>query len=101
MPKITLLDMPLAEQAQMLAARRRARYGYLRAGMAFCPQEPHRLGGHRRPADERTTALRQGRMVPRPRERRPRPLLIRKLYFVVGVSGAVCRLVPPKRLVGM
>ena len=29
MPEITLLHMPLAEQAQMRAAPRRARYGYL------------------------------------------------------------------------
>ena len=31
MPAITLLDIPQAEQAQMLAALRRARYGYLLA----------------------------------------------------------------------
>ena len=31
MPKTTLLDIPPAEQAQMLAALRRARYGYLLA----------------------------------------------------------------------
>jgi len=30
-PKTTLLDIPPAEQAQMLAALRRARYGYLLA----------------------------------------------------------------------
>jgi hypothetical protein len=29
MPATTLLDMPHAEQAQMLTALRRARYGYL------------------------------------------------------------------------
>ena len=45
MPKLTLHDMPRVAQAQMRAALRRARYGYLRVGMAFCPQEPHRLGG--------------------------------------------------------
>ena len=48
MPKLTLHDMPRVAQAQMRAALRRARYGYLRAGMAFCPQEPHRLGGRSR-----------------------------------------------------
>jgi hypothetical protein len=31
MPDTTVLDIPEAEQDQMLAARRRARYGYLRA----------------------------------------------------------------------
>ena len=31
MPHTTLLDIPIHEQAQMLAALRRARYGYLRA----------------------------------------------------------------------
>ena len=31
MPKTTLLDIPPAEQDQMLAALRRARYGYLLA----------------------------------------------------------------------
>jgi hypothetical protein len=49
MPKITLRDMPLAEQAQMFAAPCRMRYSSLRAGMAFCPPEPHRLGTHRKP----------------------------------------------------
>ena len=33
-PKLTLLHMPLAEQAQMLVALRRACYGSLRAGAA-------------------------------------------------------------------
>ena len=31
MPSSTVLDIPLEEQAQMLAALRRARYGYLLA----------------------------------------------------------------------
>ena len=31
MPQTTLLEIPPAEQAQMLAALRRARYGYLPA----------------------------------------------------------------------
>ena len=31
MPETTLLDIPAAERAQMLAALRRARYGYRRA----------------------------------------------------------------------
>jgi hypothetical protein len=37
-PKTTLLDIPPAEQAQMLAALRRARYGYLLAlhGLLLC-----------------------------------------------------------------
>jgi hypothetical protein len=48
MPKLTLHDMPRVAQAQMLAALRRAHYGSLLAGMAFCPQEPHRLGGRSR-----------------------------------------------------
>ena len=45
MPKITLLHMPLAEQAQMRAALRCAPYGDIQADMAFYPQEPHRLSG--------------------------------------------------------
>jgi hypothetical protein len=48
MPKLTLHDMPRVVQAQMRAALRRAHYGDLRSGMAFCPQEPHRLGGRSR-----------------------------------------------------
>jgi hypothetical protein len=65
MPKITLLHMPLAEQAQMRAARRRA---------LWLPPGGHGLlpvitasPGWPKPADQRTTALRQGRMVPCPK----------------------------------
>jgi HNH endonuclease len=45
MPKLTLHDMLRVAQAQMRAVLRHARSGSRRAGMAFCPQEPHRLGG--------------------------------------------------------
>ena len=55
LPKLTLHDMPRVAQAQMRAALRRAHYGSLRAGMAFCPQEPHRLGGR----SQRTNASRR------------------------------------------
>ena len=69
MPKITLLHMPLAEQAQIRAALRRALWlppgghGHLSARTSS--------PGWPKPADQRTTVLRQGRMGPRPRERRP------------------------------
>ena len=47
MPKLTLHDMPRVAQAQMRAALRRVLW-LPRVGMAFCPQEPHRLGGRSR-----------------------------------------------------
>ena len=59
MPKITLLHMPLAEQAQMRAARRRA---------LWLPPGGHGLlpvitasPGWLKPTDQRTTVLRQCR----------------------------------------
>jgi hypothetical protein len=54
MPKLTLHDMPRVAQAQTRAVLRHAHYGDLRSGMAFCPQEPHRLGGR----SQRTNAPR-------------------------------------------
>ena len=73
MPKITLLHMPLAEQAQMRAALRCALWRHPGGHGLF----PARTSSPEwsKLADQRTTALRQGRMVPRSRERRPRPRL--------------------------
>jgi hypothetical protein len=71
MPKLTLHDMPRVAQAQMLAALRRVLW-LPPGGHGRLPARTSSPGWPK-PADQRTTALRQGRMVPRRRERPPPP----------------------------